>query len=72
MPYKEVLDCLERGNAPPTVLHPLYMHGAHTAKDCEQWYVDCILQDRPVPISALGGLPNRLNEDKHSKNLQTP
>jgi hypothetical protein len=54
--HKEVEDYLERVNAPFTVFHPLYMYGKHTAKDCEQWYLDRILRDRPVPIPTPGGL----------------
>jgi hypothetical protein len=25
---------------PYTVFQPLYIYGPHTAKDCEQWFVD--------------------------------
>jgi hypothetical protein len=45
---------LERINAPFTVFQPLYMYGAHTAKDCEQWFIDRIARGRPVPIPAPG------------------
>jgi hypothetical protein len=45
---------LERIRAPYTVFHPLYMYGAHTAKDCEQWFIDRISRGRPVPIPAPG------------------
>jgi hypothetical protein len=54
--HKEVEDYLARMNAPYTVFHPLYMYGAHTAKDCEQWYIDRIIRDRPVPIPSPGVL----------------
>lgn len=54
--HKQVEDYLERVRAPFTVFHPLYMYGAHTAKDCEQWYIDRIIRDRPVPIPAPGAL----------------
>ncbi len=39
---------------PYTVFQPLYIYGPHTAKDCEQWFMDRILRDRPVPIPAPG------------------
>ena len=29
---------------PFTVAHPLYLYGAHTAKDCEQWFMDRVLR----------------------------
>jgi len=29
---------------PYTVFQPLYIYGAHTAKDCEQWFVDRIVR----------------------------
>lgn len=49
---------LERIHAPYTVFHPLYMYGEHTAKDCEQWFIDRISRGRPVPIPEPGLLPN--------------
>lgn len=36
------------------MLQPLYIYGPHTGKDCEQWFLDRILRDRPVPIPAPG------------------
>ncbi len=27
---------------PYTVFQPLYIYGPHTAKDCEQWFIDRI------------------------------
>ncbi len=39
---------------PFTVFQPLYIYGPHTAKDCEQWFMDRVLRDRPVPIPAPG------------------
>lgn len=45
---------LESIGAPFTVFHPLYMYGEHTAKDCEQWFIDRIIRDRPVPIPGPG------------------
>ncbi len=41
-------------NAPFTVFQPQYIYGAHTAKDCEQFFMDRILRDRPVAIPAPG------------------
>jgi nucleoside-diphosphate-sugar epimerase len=37
-----------------TVFQPLYLYGPHTSKDCEQWFVDRVARDRPVPIPAPG------------------
>ena len=45
---------LEEQGLPYTVFQPLYIYGPHTAKDCEQWFMDRILRDRPVPIPAPG------------------
>ena len=42
--------------APFTVFHPLYMYGAHTSKDCEQYFLDRIVRDRAVCIPAPGVL----------------
>lgn len=39
---------------PFTVFQPLYIYGPHTAKDCEQWFMDRIMRDRPVPIPVPG------------------
>jgi len=39
---------------PYTVFQPLYIYGPNTAKDCEQWFIDRIIRDRPVPIPAPG------------------
>lgn len=44
---------VEKG-APYTVFQPLYIYGPHTAKDCEQWFMERILRDRPVPIPTPG------------------
>jgi nucleoside-diphosphate-sugar epimerase len=41
-------------DAPFTVFQPQYIYGAYTAKDCEQFFMDRILRDRPVPIPAPG------------------
>lgn len=45
---------LEQKGLPYTVFQPLYIYGPHTAKDCEQWFMDRVLRDRPVPIPAPG------------------
>lgn len=45
---------LESEKLPYTVFQPLYIYGPHTAKDCEQWFLERILRDRPVPIPAPG------------------
>lgn len=45
---------LEQEGLPYTVFQPLYIYGPHTAKDCEQWFVDRVIRDRPVPIPAPG------------------
>jgi hypothetical protein len=29
---------------PYSVFQPLYIYGPHTAKDCEQWFVDRIIR----------------------------
>eukprot|EP00798_Chlamydomonas_sp_ICE-L_P030153 gene30153-35133_t len=39
---------------PYTVFQPLYIYGPNTGKDCEQWFVDRIIRDRPVPIPQPG------------------
>jgi len=39
---------------PYTVFQPLYIYGPYTAKDCEQWFMDRILRDRPVPLPTPG------------------
>ena len=35
---------LAEQGVPFTVAHPLYLYGAHTAKDCEQWFMDRVLR----------------------------
>lgn len=35
---------LESEGLPFTVFQPLYIYGPHTAKDCEQWFVDRIIR----------------------------
>lgn len=45
---------LAESGLPYTVFQPLYIYGPHTAKDCEQWFVDRVIRDRPVPIPGPG------------------
>ena len=45
---------LQSEGLPYTIFQPLYIYGPHTGKDCEQWFLDRILRDRPVPIPAPG------------------
>ncbi len=52
--HVEVEKYLESSGVPYTVFQPLYIYGPHTAKDCEQWFLDRIMRDRPVPIPAPG------------------
>ncbi|KAG7672381.1 hypothetical protein Ndes2526B_g09108 [Nannochloris sp. 'desiccata'] len=52
--HVQVENYLVEQNMPFTVFQPLYIYGAYTAKDCEQWFMDRILRDRPVPIPAPG------------------
>jgi hypothetical protein len=35
---------LESEGLPFTVFQPLYIYGPHTAKDCEQWFIDRIIR----------------------------
>jgi hypothetical protein len=35
---------LEREGLPFSVFQPLYIYGQHTAKDCEQWFIDRIIR----------------------------
>jgi len=52
--HVEVEAYLKASGLPYTVFQPLYIYGPDTAKDCEQWFVDRIVRDRPVPIPAPG------------------
>jgi nucleoside-diphosphate-sugar epimerase len=45
---------LESEGLPFTIFQPQYIYGPYTAKDCEQWFMDRILRDRPVPIPSPG------------------
>ncbi|CAG9466572.1 unnamed protein product [Pedinophyceae sp. YPF-701] len=49
-----VEEYLKDEGLPYTVMRPHYIYGEHTVKDCEQWFMDRILRDRPVPIPAPG------------------
>lgn len=39
---------------PYTVFRPLYPYGKFTMKDCEQWFMDRIVRDRPILIPGDG------------------
>jgi len=52
--HVQVEQYLAKSKLPWTVFHPLYIYGPHTAKDCEQWFIDRISRDRPVCIPAPG------------------
>ncbi|KAG2448836.1 hypothetical protein HYH02_006187 [Chlamydomonas schloesseri] len=52
--HVEVEAYLEKARMPYTVFQPLYIYGPNTAKDCEQWFVDRIIRDRPVLLPAPG------------------
>ena len=45
---------LQESGVPFTVFQPQYIYGPHTAKDCEQWFIDRVIRDRPVPIPGDG------------------
>ena len=53
-PHFGVEALLEESALPYTVFQPLYIYGAYTNKDCEQWFLDRIVRGRPVPIPAPG------------------
>lgn len=53
-PHFGVEALLEESKLPFTVFQPLYIYGAYTNKDCEQWFLDRIVRGRPVPIPAPG------------------
>lgn len=52
--HVEVEQYLAARGVPATVFQPLYIYGPLTNKDCEQWFVDRIVRDRPVLIPAPG------------------
>ncbi|GMH42227.1 hypothetical protein BSKO_10146 [Bryopsis sp. KO-2023] len=49
-----VEEYIKEQGLPYTIFHPLYIYGPHTAKDCEQWFVDRVIRDRAVPIPTPG------------------
>lgn len=53
-PHFGVEALLEESSLPYTVFQPLYIYGAYTNKDCEQWFLDRIVRGRPVPVPAPG------------------
>lgn len=52
--HVEVEAYLKAESLPFTVLQPLYIYGKDTGKDCEQWWIDRVIRDRPVPIPGSG------------------
>ncbi|KAL6755032.1 hypothetical protein V8C86DRAFT_2685147 [Haematococcus lacustris] len=52
--HVEVENYLKELGLPYTVFQPLYIYGPNSAKDCEQWFMDRIARDRPVPIPSPG------------------
>lgn len=57
----EVETYLQHLGMPFTVFQPLYIYGPHTAKDCEQWFMDRILRR----ASAWGGLGWVVGDTRH-------
>lgn len=45
---------LKETGIPYTIFQPLYIYGPYSAKDCEQWFIDRIIRDRPLPIPEPG------------------
>ena len=45
---------LASSGIPYTVFQPQYIYGPHTAKDCEQWFVERAIRQRPTPIPGPG------------------
>jgi len=54
---------LESEGLPFTVFQPLYIYGPHTAKDCEQWFVDRIIR---WGLSSTGALQHNPPPHTHS------
>jgi len=52
--HAEVEAYLKKVGMPFSSFRPLYIYGPLTNKDCEQWFLDRIMRDRPVPIPAPG------------------
>mmetsp|Transcript_38664 Transcript_38664/g.98886 ORF Transcript_38664/g.98886 Transcript_38664/m.98886 type:complete len:370 (+) Transcript_38664:130-1239(+) len=49
-----VEEYLKEKRVPATIFRPLYPYGEFSPKDCEQWFMDRILRDRPVPVPFAG------------------
>jgi len=49
-----VEEYLKEKTVPFTIFRPLYPYGQFSPKDCEQWFMDRILRDRPVPVPFSG------------------
>lgn len=49
-----VEEYLKQRTVPFTIFRPLYPYGQFSPKDCEQWYMDRILRNRPVPVPFSG------------------
>jgi len=52
--HAQVESYLRQVGMPFSSFRPLYIYGPLTNKDCEQWFLDRIMRDRPVPIPAPG------------------
>lgn len=52
--HVEVENYLVSKKANFTIFQPAYIYGPETAKDCEQWFVDRIVRDRPVCLPEPG------------------
>mmetsp|Transcript_5943 Transcript_5943/g.17009 ORF Transcript_5943/g.17009 Transcript_5943/m.17009 type:complete len:356 (-) Transcript_5943:1182-2249(-) len=52
--HVEVENYLEEQDVPYTVFQPQYLYGDYCAKDCEQWFIDRIVRDRPVLLPSPG------------------
>jgi len=59
---------LKEEQLPYTIFRPQYIYGPNTAKDCEQYYIDRIIRDRPVCIPAPG---IQLTSISHVEDLAT-
>jgi len=49
-----VEEYLKQQNVPFTIFRPLYPYGKFTMKDCEQYFMDRIVRDRPILIPGQG------------------
>lgn len=52
--HVEVENYLSSERVPYTIFQPQYIYGPRTAKDCEQWFIDRIIRNRPVPLPQPG------------------